>query len=81
MPKPHVVTPPPPPVQPPWPSLAQAHSFDGDPVVLVRMLSGAELYPCQVKELKQRQIIVDGRPCEHVGAAPDGTWIYQMRAW
>lgn len=64
---------------PTGPPLAQAQTFDGDPIVLVRLLTGSELLQCRAKGGKQRQIVVDGRPCEHVGEAPDGTWIYQMR--
>lgn len=60
--------------------MAQAGAMIGDPVVLVRLLNGSDLYPCLAKDAKQRQIVVDGHPCEHVETAPSGTWIYQMRA-
>ena len=68
------------PVSPPPPPMAQAGTFPGDPTVYVRLLSGAALHLCRVKADKQRQIVVDGRPCEHVETAPDGRWVYQMRA-
>lgn len=65
----------------PDPPLTAVGAFEGDPVVWVRPLSGSDLIRCQVKDGKQRQIQIGGYPCEHVGEMPDGTWLYQMRAY
>ena len=53
----------------------------GDPIVYVKLIGSPVFTACRSKEGRSRQIVIDGRPCEHVGEAPDGTWQYEQRAW
>ena len=72
---PEVETPPAAPAMP-----ASVGAAEGDRVVYVRLLGSSALTPVLARSAKRRQIMIDGRPCEHVGTADDGTWIYEQRA-
>lgn len=60
---------------------ASTGAMVGDPVVLVKLRGASSFTPHLSRDGRARQIVVDGRPCEHVGEAADGTWQYEQRAW
>ena len=63
------------------PSIAEDKAGPGDAIVLVMTKGSSTYQPCYARNQRSRQIVVDGLPCEHVGEAADGTWLYQQRAY
>ena len=61
-------------------TLAAVGAMEGDPIVLVKLIGSPSFEPCRSRDGRARQIVVGGRPCEHVGES-NGTWQYEQRAW
>ena len=61
------------------PTLIEDRGWAGDAIVLVRLIGDTAFTRVWAREPKRRQIALDGRPCEHIATAPDGTWMYEQR--